>query len=219
MKALGSDRVRLVAAVAGVNILLAAGGWLLLVSPQRQHAQQAAQQAQQTQSQVADLAKSLAHPQAAPQPRIRTADLYKLAQAMPAGQDEPDLLLTLTQTARAAGVQVLGVSPGTPTAAVGYTVVPVTLNIAGAYPHLTTFLSRLRELVSVRHGALFASGRLFAVTSVSLTPSATGSQLTGTVGVDAFVFGAVAGATPLPTTTTPSSTTGTTTGATTTTGQ
>jgi Tfp pilus assembly protein PilO len=208
--ALAGNRLRLVAVLAGVNLVLAVAGWLILVAPQRHHASSAAQQLQQTQNQLTKLgaaSSSQVHPK---QPLIQTADLYRLAQAMPTSADEPDLLLGLDQLARASGVKVLGISPLTPAAAAGgYTQLPLTLTLQGSYGSLTRYLHRLRALVSVRHGALVSAGRLFSVTSVVLTPAAAGKQEQASVSLDAFVYGTLAGATPLPapTTSTPTTTT------------
>jgi hypothetical protein len=213
--AFADNRIRRIAALAAVNILLAAGGWLALVSPQRHHAASAAQQVQSVQSQLQQIAAATT-PVAPKQPKIHTAGLYELAHAMPVTEDEPDLLLAVDQLAQESKVKVTSLSPSGVTAAQGYTVLPLALTFTGTYGSITGFLQRLRELVSVRHGTLLAGGRLFSVTNVNLVPSETGHTLSATATVDAFVFGAVAGVTPLASTTaTDTSTTGTSTTSTT----
>ncbi len=209
MKTVSPHRYQLVAALAVAGVLLAAGGWLLLVGPQRQHAASAAGQVQQTKDQVAQLitAARTAETKPSKPPTFQTKALYRLETAMPVTEDEPDLLLGLDQLAGSYGVEVASLSPGTPAAAVGYTVVPVALTLNGTYASLTHFLRRLRTLVGLRHGEVVASGRLFAVTSVTVAPAGTGNKLRATVALQAFVYGAVAGATPLPST---SGTTGST---------
>ena len=205
---------RLVALLAAVGVVLAAGGWLLLVGPQRQHAASAAGEVRQAQDKLAQLEaaaqKARLHPK---QPTIRTKALYRLEAAMPAKEDQPDLLLGLDELARSYGVQVVSLSPGGGAAAAGgYTVLPVSLTLTGSYSSLTRYLHRLRILVAVRHRSVVASGRLFSVTSVSLTPGSTGRELKASVSLEAYVYGTVAGATPLPTTTGSTDTTSTTTG-------
>ncbi len=206
-------RHQLVAVLAIVAVLVAAGGWLLLVGPQRQHAASAAGQVQQTKDQIAQLmaAARAAESQPSAAPTFRTKALYGLETAMPVTEDEPDLLLGLDQLAGSYGVQVASLSPGTPTAAVGYTVVPVALSLNGTYAGLTHFLRRLRTLVALRHGKVVASGRLFSVASVTVAPAGTGTKLRASVALQAFVYGAVAGATPLPSATGSTSTNSTTT--------
>lgn len=206
------DRRRLIGAIVGANLVIALGGWFLLVAPQRSHASTAAKQLQTTHDQLTKLgaaAGQLSHPK---QPLIKTAALYRLAQAMPTSADEPDLMLGLDQLARASGVTVLGISPLTPAAAAGgYTTLPLTLTLQGSYGALTRYLHELRMLVSVHHGALHSTGRLFTVTSVSLTPGAAGKQEQATVSLDAYAYGALANATPLPATSTTGTTSTTTT--------
>jgi Tfp pilus assembly protein PilO len=211
MRTLAASRLRLVVGLAGLNVVLAAGGWLLLVAPQRQHASIAAQQLQRARDQIAKLGPSA--PQVHPkQPVIETADLYRLAQAMPTTADEPDLMLGLDQLAKSSGVKVLGISPGAPAAETGgFTQLPLTLTLQGPYGSLTGYLHRLRTLVSINRGALYSAGRLLSVTSVVLTPGPNGKQEQATVQLNAYAYGTLAGATPLPSTTTSTTSTSTTT--------
>lgn len=200
MSALSANRLRFVVALAGLNLLLIGGGWFLLVSPQRHHQKSASQQLQQVQLDATRLlggaATQTSH---AKQPAIRTSGLYRLATAMPVTADEPDLLFALDHLARGSGVKVLGLSPGAPTAEVGYVVLPVQLSLEGSYGSLTRYLHTLRMLVGVRHGRVISHGRLLSVGSVAITPDAKGKTETATVDVDAFVFGAVNGTMPLST--------------------
>lgn len=233
------QRVRRIAALAGLNLVLALGGWLALVSPQRHHAAAASQQLQTVQSQLQQIAAETT-PVAPKQPVIHTADVYVLDHAMPLTEDESDLLLTLDQVARAAGVHVTTISPQSAAQAVGYTTMPISLTVVGSYAQITSFAAHLRGLVAVQHGKLYATGRLFAVQSLNLIPAqsaatsgasdtagtsspSTGSGGTASYGpnelqaamtVDAYVFGVVAGAQPLPVTAS-TSTTGTSTTSTT----
>jgi len=92
--------------------------------------------------------------------------------------------------------------------------------VSGPYGAITDFIHRIETLVTVRKGTLLASGRLFSVNEVAISGGTGGHQLTATLTVDAFAFGTVPGATPLPvtsTSTTSTSTTGTSTTSTTTT--
>lgn len=212
MSALLANRMRLVVALAGLNLLLAGAGWFLLVSPQRQHAQSASQQLQQVQQQATQLIGVAAtQPTPVKQPTIHTANLYRLNTAMPVTADEPDLLLALGHLAKASGVKVLTLSPGAPSAAVGYVTLPVQLTLSGSYGSLTRYLRTLRTLVSLRHGRLAASGRLLSVTSIALSPVGKGRDETATVALVAYVYGAVDGVAPKSTDTTSTSTSSTST--------
>jgi hypothetical protein len=69
----------------------------------------------------------------------------------------------------------------------------------------------------VRDGTLDASGWLFSVTTVGLSPNGNGNGLNATVDVTAFVYGAPAGSQPTPAVTPPTTDTTGSTGSTTTT--
>lgn len=218
MKNVKLSRPAAIALIVGGDILLLILGWVLLVSPQRSTAASIAKatratEAQIVEAQVAANAKPAAPPK---QPEIKTAGLYELAKAMPSTMDMPDLLLELDQVSRAAGVTVMSITPSTalPNTGQPYSTVPIQLSFTGNFYSLTDLLYRLNSLVSVRDGALDASGRLFSVESVSLGANGNGSGLSATVAVDAYVYGLVAPAATTPTpdaSTTSTDTTGTTT--------
>jgi Tfp pilus assembly protein PilO len=185
--------------IIGGDLLLLLLGWMLLVSPQRQTATSIAHATQAAEAQIQE-AQRLAQQPSTPanavpkQPEIRTAALYQLAKAMPATTDMPDVLLELDQVARASGVTVNTITPGGISAGTGFGVLPISISFSGDFYSLTDLLYRLRTLVSVRHGELDASGRLFAVDSVGLSGS--GAQLSASVTVNAFVYGAGVSTTP-----------------------
>jgi Tfp pilus assembly protein PilO len=196
--------------IIGGDILLLVLGWLLLIGPQRATATSIARSAQSTEVQIQALEQSAAAAEtpAPKQPVIQTAGLYGLAKAMPSTTDMPDVLLELDQIARASGVTVVSIAPGTPAAGVGFNVLPITVTFSGNFYSLTDLLYRLRTLVTVRHGELDATGRLFSVYSVSLNPGGNGNVLNATATINTFVY---AGAGTDSTTTTPGATPATTT--------
>jgi len=203
-----------VALIVGGDLLLLVLGWVLLVSPQRATARSIARSADATQVQVQQAqVRAPAAPVQPKQPEIRTAYLYKLSKAMPMTTDMPNLLLELSQTVRAAGVQLSALTPGA-TDATGTT--PVTMAVSGDFYSLTDLLYRLRSLVTVRDGALDVSGRLFSVKSVNFAPAGSGARLSSTIQLSTYTFGAAAAAaaTPAPA---PATDTSTATGETTTT--
>jgi hypothetical protein len=195
---LSTRRFRLIAAFAGLNILLVVVGWMALVAPQRQAAAAAAakQQAAQTQLETLVGGDSGSHGPTK-QPAIHTAKLYTLDTALPAQGDQPGLLLELSRLATASGIHLLSISPQAAQANPGgYTVVPINLNLNGTYFKLTGFLQTLRLLVSEQHGRVIANGPLFGVTSVAFSPGTNKHDATATVGLDAFYYGVTAGAAP-----------------------
>ena len=203
--------------IVAAGLVVLAAGWLLAVRPLAHKASQLGVQKAAVYQQIADNVAQRAPATATSAPKIRTADVYKLSTAMPSTVDMPDLLLELQQTASAAGVQLLSISPTAPVAGTsGYATEKLTLSVSGDFYGITDLLYRLRNLVYVRGGALHANGRLFSVESVGLTPGGTAAKnlLNANVALDTYVYGSAAAVTPSPatgTTTTATTTTTTTT--------
>jgi Tfp pilus assembly protein PilO len=206
--------------IVGGDLVLLVMGWFLLVAPQRATAKSIANSTAATQLQIAEAKKPVVPvtPAAVQQPEILTANLYNLAKAMPSTMDTPNLLLELSQVARAAGVKLSAIQPGQPSTAAsstGFSTVPINLTFSGDFYSLTDLLYRLRSLVSVRDGELMTSGRLFSVDTVGLSPADGGTGLTAAVTVSAYVYGGtpptVPAVTPGVTETTTTNTTATTT--------
>jgi type IV pilus assembly protein PilO len=205
------------AMIAVGGLLLLVVGWLLVVSPQKHKAANLKQQTAAVRQKIADeLAQAAVAKSATAAPKIKVADVYRLAKAMPSIDDMPDILLELNQTANAAGVDLLSLSPTTTStpATGGYSTIPIALNVTGDFYTITDLLYRLRNLVYVRNGTLEANGRLFSVNNVSISPGQTGRQLNATINVETYVYGAAAAsstAVPAGTSTTTTTTTSTTT--------
>jgi len=213
----GKQRLPLAATIAIVVVaalLAGAAGWFLLVSPKRAEASRLLGEIDSTQAQIASYhAASL---QAKGRQPIKVADLFRLSKAMPDRADMSGVLLQLNQIAADTGITFQSIAPQTSVPISGYQAIPIQLTFEGSFYNLADFLFRLRNLVNVQHGQLSATGRLFAIDTLSFAQSTQGfPQISATLVVDAFVYGTQTAATATPTTTT--STTGTTTGATTTT--
>jgi Tfp pilus assembly protein PilO len=221
VKQLKLSRPATIALILGGDLLLLVLGWVLLVSPQRTNAASMARATEATQAQIVEAQQALhaTPPKAPTQPEIKTAGLYELAKAMPSTTDMPDVLLELDQVARAAGVEVGSITPGPATVVVGapYSMVQIQLTFSGNFYSLTDLLYRLNNLVAVQDGTLDASGRLFAVNSVALSPNGVGNGLNATVTVNAYIYGTPSGAssaTAAPAATPTTTSTGTSTGTT-----
>jgi len=204
--------------LAVVVILLvgvAAGGYLFMVAPLGTQALKLQQQVSDEQTQMvtkrAEL-KSGEHP-----PAIQVADIFKLDRAMPESEDMPGIILTLSNVAQEAGISFDLIEPvtGVTQPSGGIQVVRVHLLFNGDFYGLSDFLYRLRSLVTVRNGALNATGRLFNVDSVSFDVSGDAfPQIAAELYVDAYLYGGSGAsssspATPPSTTTTPTDTTST----------
>ena len=214
----GKQRLPLAATIAIVVVaalLAGVAGWFVLVSPKRAEATRLTGEIDSTQAQIA--AYHTASLQAKGRQPIKVVDLFRLSKAMPDRADMSGVLLQLNQIAADTGITFQSISPQTSVPISGYQAIPIQLSFEGNFYNLADFLFRLRNLVSVQHGQLSATGRLFAIDTLSFTQSQQGfPQIAASLVVDAFVYGTQTAATATPTTTT--STTGTaTTGATTTT--
>jgi len=124
--------------------------------------------------------------------RIRVADLFALAKAMPDAEDMPGVILEMNSVASAAGIEFISIAPQAPTtSATGYRVLPIALKFEGNYFDLTDFLFRLRNLVAVRDGRLAARGRLFTLDQLDFHEGAGGfPQIEAGLTVAAYVYGA-----------------------------
>lgn len=209
-KKLAALDVRIQSGIVLVLVLIVGvAAYMFLVSPQNAQAAKVRTEIAAEQSLIeqreAELKAGL-HP-----PTIETADLFRLARAMPDREDMPGMILTLSQVAAAAGIKFDLIQPSSaPPAATGsYSVERLQLQFHGDFYGLSDFLYRLRSLVAVRNGELEASGRLFNVASVQFQVGGKFPLINANLDVDAYVYAAAASTpatTPPPTTTTTTTT-------------
>jgi type IV pilus assembly protein PilO len=205
----------LLAAIVGGVLLFGLVAWFLLVHPQGGKLNNLKREATDVQEKIDAYHQQVAAARSTP--KIEVADVYRLAKAMPNKTDMPDLLLELSQLARDTGIRFDSISPQTAAAVGSYTVLPISVTFNGNFYNLADFLYRLRSLVSVHGGRLDATGRLFAVDTLSFNESDLKfPQIQATLVIDAFVYAAAPAPAVAPAATPPASTT-TTTSATTTT--
>jgi type IV pilus assembly protein PilO len=210
--------VLIVLIVFGV-LIVGAAGYFMLIRPQGAKIKHIKAQQDSANATLAAYHQKVLAARAAP--KIRVADVYRLAKAMPSQTDMPDVVLELSQLARDTGIRFDSISPQ-PVVTVGsYSVMPISVTFNGTFYDLADLLYRLRSLVNVHSGRLDATGRLFTVDTLSFGESPLKfPRIQATLVIDAYVYGAGGGAAssaPLPTPTSPTTTGSTTTGATTTT--
>jgi type IV pilus assembly protein PilO len=201
--------------VALALLVLGLGGWFVLLRPQG--AKLTSVKADETTAQrtLADYQQRVAAARSAP--RIDVADVYRLATAMPAETDMPDLILQLSQLARDTGIRFDSISPQPMSAVGSYSALPISITLNGNFYNLADFLYRLRALVSVHNGRLDATGRLFEVDNMAFSESPLKfPKIQATLVIDAFVYGSGAGtasavASPAPPASAPATTTSETT--------
>ena len=195
--------------VVGV-LVVGAAAYFGLIRPKKAEAARLQQETEAAKTQVTEYyAKSAA---VKGRPKIRSADLFRLAKAMPGQADMSGVLLQLNQVAADTGITFQSIAPQNSVPISGYQAVPIHLTFQGNFYNLVDFLFRLRNLVDVEHGQLNATGRLFAIDTLSFEEAQGGfPQISATLTVDAFVYGTLTPATATPTTTSTTSTTSTTT--------
>jgi type IV pilus assembly protein PilO len=208
----------MIAIVVSAVLLFGLAGWFLLVHPQGGKVANLKRQATDVQEKIDAYNQQVAAARSAP--KIEVADVYRLAKAMPDKTDMPDLLLELSQLARDTGIRFDSISPQTPAGIGSYTVLPISVTFNGNFYNLADFLYRLRSLVTVHAGRLDATGRLFAVDTLTFNESPLKfPNIQASLVIDAFVYAAAPAPAPAaaPPATTPATTTSTSTTSTTTT--
>jgi Tfp pilus assembly protein PilO len=206
-----SERTRIpLPAQIGLAVVLAllvgAGGWFLLVSPQRAAVKDLEAEIGAAEQRLEE--HRLATLRAGSVEKIAVADLFRLSKAMPDRADMSGVLLELNRIAAGAGITFESISPQTAVPISGYQAVPIQLTFKGNFYNLSDFLYRLRSLVYVDDGQLAATGRLFAIDTLDFAESQEGfPRISAALVVDAFVYGTGVPATATPTTTTTTTTT------------
>jgi type IV pilus assembly protein PilO len=202
-------------ALIGLSLLgvlvVAAAGYFILIRPQGAKLKQLHADQQTAQSTLDSYHQKVLAARSAP--KIRVADVYRLAKAMPSSADMPDVVLELSQLARDTGIRFDSISPQPAIPIGSFTVLPISVTFNGTFYDLADLLYRLRSLVSVHAGQLDATGRLFSVDTLSFGESPLQfPRIQATLVIDAYVYGGVAAPTGgVPTPTTAATTTGATT--------
>ena len=183
-------QIPLTPVIAAALLVVAVVAYWLLIQPKRSEIGRLSDDIEQLENQVR-LATVNARKNE-PVVRIRVADLFTLAKAMPDEEDMPGVILEMNSVASAAGVEFVSIAPQTPTpTATGYRVLPIALKFEGNYYDLTDFLFRLRNLVAVRDGRLAARGRLFTLDQLDFHEGPGGfPQIEAALTVAAYVYGA-----------------------------
>jgi Pilus assembly protein, PilO len=206
----------LIALIALGFVLAGLGSWFLVIGPQRSKASDLKKEIADTQQQI-DAARALTV-QAKRGAKIRVADLFRLTKAMPDQTDMAGIVLELNQVAEDTGITFEQITPATTAVPIsGYAAIPITVEFQGNFYELADFLYRLRNLVDVRHGALDATGRLFAIDQIEFAeapPPPGFPEIRAHLVIDAFVYGTGTAPTaeppPAPAASAPTSTTATT---------
>jgi Tfp pilus assembly protein PilO len=192
---LNTKKGMIVAAVAGLAAVLAAG-WLLVVSPERKQADELAAKVTASQVELAEKKAELARPSA--QVRVKADDLFRLSKALPGQIDSAGVLLDLDRLAKTNKLTLWGLTPAQPLPSVDMLQQPYTVVLEGRFTNVSKFLREVRKLVGIQQGRLAVKGRVYTVDQVTLEQPAGGETfpvVRATVTVNAYSF---APTTPVP---------------------
>jgi type IV pilus assembly protein PilO len=180
--------------------------WLLLLGPLRAEAGQVEEQVtQQTQARDAAVARVAELERARSTYAADYETVVRLGKAIPTTVDMPSLLVQVEDAARAAGIELTGVTPGERAAAVGESgvtaadtqttrdarapeaaaapasgldTVPLQFTLSGDFFALADFLHRQKRFVRVAGDRVEVSGRLMTVDSFHLAVAEGARELT-----------------------------------------
>jgi Tfp pilus assembly protein PilO len=188
MDVLRRSRPAQIGVAAALVLVIAAGGWFLLVKPKKNDAKELAAQITAAEAALATRKEELSKPYAAVQ--VRAADLYRLTRALPDHVDVPGIVLQLDRLAKGNKVTLEAVSPSARIPATGHDEVPMTVRVQGRFANVSKFVGAVQRLTRVKNERLDSTGRLYVVKSVTLgAASSLGFPfVSGELGISAYAF-------------------------------
>jgi Tfp pilus assembly protein PilO len=195
MRARGKE-VYIIAAVVAVVLIVA--WYFLLLSPTLSKINDLNTQITSAQAALdsakANVARLETYKKTAPQSR---EEIVRLGKMLPESEGIPSLIVELTKTASASGVDLLSISRGTSQTGVPFGIQNVQLTVSGRFFDVEDFLYRMESYVAFRNAEFRAEGRLLEVTQLSMTGGAastdgTTAPLSVTISLSAYLWGAPA---------------------------
>ncbi len=197
MRARGREIYIITGVVAAVLIV---AWYFLLFSPTQQKLGDLDQEIQSAQSALdmakQEVARLESYKKTAPQSR---AEIVRLGKMLPESEGIPGLIIELTQTAQASGVDITGITKGQTTPGAPFGIQTVSLTVTGRYFDVEDFLYRIEQYVAFRNAGFRVTGRLLQVAqlgmtvgSTTTTGSSSGSpELAVTLTINAYLWGGV----------------------------
>jgi type IV pilus assembly protein PilO len=187
---------------AVVAVVLIVAWYFLLLSPMKAKLSDLDSQVVAQEAALAtakqEVVRLEAYKKTAPQSR---AEIVRLGKMLPESEGIPSLIIELTRTADASGVDLNSISRGATQPGVPFGLQTVTLAVTGRFFDVEDFLYRLESYVAFRNAGFRVTGRLLEVTTLSMagggaaTTSSTSPPLTVSVNLNAYLWaGPAAGA-------------------------
>jgi Tfp pilus assembly protein PilO len=191
MRARGRE-IYIIAAVVAVVLIVA--WYFLLFSPMRQQMSDIGDQitAQQTALETAqqEVVRLESYKKTAPQSR---AEIVRLGKMLPQAEGIPSLIIELTRTSDASGVDLNSITRGATTPGSPFGIQTVTLQVTGRFFDIEDFVYRLENYVAFRNASFRVTGRLLEIQSLTMTGGAATTDgsappLTVTVALNAYLW-------------------------------
>ena len=199
MRVTKGKEVYIITAVVAVVLIVA--WYFLLLSPTRTKLSDLDGQVQAQQAALAtatqEVARLESYKKTAPQSR---AEIVRLGKMLPESEGIPSLIIELTRTADASGVDLNSISRGATQPGTPFGLQSVTLAVTGRFFDVEDFLYRLETYVAFRNASFRVTGRLVEVKTVTLTggtaaADGTTAPLTVSIELNAYLWaGPAAGA-------------------------
>jgi Tfp pilus assembly protein PilO len=205
----GRDRMVLIGIVV---LAVIAGGWILVVSPERQKAKTLATEVGTAQAALSTAEGQLSSARAAQSQYAKAySSVVSLGKAVPASDEVPSLIFELSHATSQRNVDFNSIVTGSTgagagtgaVASAGFTQMPFTFGFNGGFFDLEHLFREMTAFANhTSSGAISVSGRLLTIQSVKLSPeNASGpnapktQSLTGTITATAYVLPASQGLT------------------------
>lgn len=148
--------------LAAVLVLALVLGWFFLLSPLRDQIADTERAIETERDRLATAQAKLAQAESTRLEGTKNrARLLELAKMVPQTAEIPSLILQVQDLADKAGIDFIAVSPGEPTTAEGFQIIPLQVEFAGTYFDVSDFIYRVEHMVA-------GPGRLLAVKNLQL---------------------------------------------------
>jgi type IV pilus assembly protein PilO len=192
MRVAKGKEVYIITAVVAVVLIVA--WYFLLLSPLRTKSSDLDSQIEAQRVALAtakqEVARLESYKKTAPQSR---AEIVRLGKMLPESEGIPSLIIELTSTADASGVELNSIARGATQPGTPFGVQTVSLQLTGQFFDVEDFLYRLESYVAFRNASFRVTGRLLEVSTVSLSggtadADGTTAPLTVSIVISAYLW-------------------------------
>jgi type IV pilus assembly protein PilO len=193
MRVAKGREVYIITAVVAVVLIVA--WYFLLLSPLRTKSSDLDSQIEAQQVALAtakqEVARLESYKKTAPQSR---AEIVRLGKMLPESEGIPSLIIELTSTAKASGIDLNSIARGATQPGSPFGLQSVTLGLTGAFFDVEDFLYRLETYVAFRNASFRVTGRLLEVAALTVaggaatTSSSASPPLSVTVTLNAYLW-------------------------------